>query len=70
MDEREYRNTKARIAYREYQKQQPHCDKCNFCMVFKGRTAEQRACTAVSRLVDNRVVTSPEWCPKKGVFNE
>ena len=65
MDEKEYRNTKARIAYQEYQKRQPRCDKCDFCMTFKGRTAEQRACTAMQRLVDNRVLTSPEWCPKR-----
>lgn len=65
MDEREYRNIKARIAYQEYQKRQPRCDKCNFCMTLKGRTAEQRACTAMQRLVDNRVLTSPEWCPKR-----
>lgn len=65
MDEREYRNIKARIAYEEYRDRLPKCDDCEYCRVLFGRLSDKRACLKTNRMIDNRVITCPEWCPKR-----
>lgn len=65
MDAREYKNIKARIAYEEYKNKLPKCDECPDCKAFSGRRNKQRGCMACNKLIDNRVTTSPEWCPKR-----
>lgn len=67
IDEKEFRAAKARIAYKGYIARQPRCNKCEYCMFVGDRKnmTDRRVCTKEHEIIDNRVLTSPRWCPKR-----
>ena len=67
INEKKLKKNKARIAYENYLSRLPRCDKCEQCMFVGDRknASNRRVCTVKHELIDNRVVASPTWCPKR-----
>lgn len=67
MDEKEFRTIKARIAYEKYISRLPKCDKCEYCLFVSDRknASDRRVCLKQQEIIDNRIVSSPSWCPKR-----
>ena len=65
MNEREFKNLKARIAYREKKKNEPKCDDCEECLIVTHRGLKQRLCIDQRTLIENTIETCPKWCPKR-----
>ena len=55
----------------EVVKKMPECDKCENCIVVltENRRTQKRVCTLSKRIIEKKILYSPNWCMKKGGFN-
>lgn len=69
------RNLKSRITHGLHKDKVPHCENCKYYAEIHtnhivDRNTNVRVCTACMEVIPQRTVTSPEFCPERGVIED